>query len=460
MKKTAVSNNYGWRRYQQNLNKSKRINFIFRRILFISGAGFVCFVLCIGAFFAFEAGYLFFTGTSGAPEASIERTKLKPADIKTTADIKVTDVLPKKNYRDCLSDISINKFLTDEQVNVSFEDDAFLIATSLYPDLQNEITKLLAKSLTSHAAAVVIDAFDGKVYALSEYKKEDDSEKHLGLKADFPAASLFKIITAAAALEVTGLSHDSELFYDGGQYTLYKKQLKQAKSKWSDKIIFGHAFAQSVNPVFGKIGIYEVGKNTLFNYACAFLFNNEIPFDFPVDTSFCELPDDEFAVAEIASGFNKRTKISPLHAAMLSSAVVNGGYLIKPRLIDTVSDREGKKLEESNTVILGSVMKMQTASELSKFMEDTVKIGTCRNTLKKLTRKRTFSNISVGAKTGSINSSDGTIRYDWVTCYAVDKNNKSGICVAVLAGHGEKIGIRASELARIIIDKYYLINNS
>ena len=417
------------------------------------GVGFLGFVLCIGVFFVFEFGYLFFTGTSGAPEASIEKIKLKPSEIK------ITDVLPKKDYKDYLSDVTINEFLEKKEVDIRFGENAFLITTSLYSDLQSEITSLLAQSLTSHAAAVVIDAFDGKVYALSEYKGKYGFENHLGLKADFPAASLFKIITAVAALEVAGLSYDSELYYDGGQYTLYKRQLKQNKSKWSDKIIFGHAFAQSINPVFGKIGIYEVGKNTLFDFARVFLFNNEIPFDFPVGISFCELPDDEFAIAEVASGFNKRTKISPLHAAMLSSAIVNEGYLIKPRLIDTISDSEGKKLEESNKVVLHSVMSKNTALELSKFMEDTVNIGTCRNTLKKLTRKKTFSNISVGAKTGSINNHDGTIRYDWVTCYAIDKNEKSGICVAVLACHGEKIGVRSSELARIIIDRYYTTKN-
>ena len=418
------------------------------------GVGFLCFVICIGIFFVFEIGYLFFTGTSGAPEASIERAKVKPSEIE------VIDVSPKKNYKDYISDICINEFLVTEEVNIRLGENAFLVATSVHPDLQNKVTKLLGQSLTSHAAAVVIDAFDGKVYALSEYKGEYDSKDHLGLKADFPAASLFKIITATAALEVSALGYDSELYYDGGQYTLYKKQLNRNKSKWSDEVIFGHAFAQSINPVFGKIGIYEVGKDTLFDFARAFLFNNKIPFDFPVDISFCELPDDEFAIAEIASGFNKRTKISPLHAAMLSSAIVNDGYLIKPRLIDVVLDSEGNKLRESDVVILGSAMSRNTASELSKFMEDTVKIGTCRNTLKKLTRKKIFSKISIGAKTGSISSSDGAIKYDWVTCYAIDKNNKSGICVAVLAGHGEKIGIRASELARIIIDQYYTIKNS
>ena len=419
----------------------------------MSGLGFLGFVLCIGVFFVFEFGYSFFSGTSGAPEASIEKIRLKPSEIK------ITDVLPKKDYKDYLSEIPINEFLAKKEVNISFGENAFLITTSLYPDLQSETTRLLAKSSAAHAAAVVIDAFNGKVYALSEYKGEYDFKNHLGLEADFPAASLFKIITAVAAIEVAGLSYDSELYYDGGQYTLYKRQLKQEKSKWSDKVTFGHAFAQSVNPVFGKIGIYEVGKNTLFDFARIFLFNNEIPFDFPVGISFCELPDDEFAIAEVASGFNKRTKISPLHAAMLSSAIVNDGYLIKPRLIDTISDSEGKKLEESDTVVLHNVMSRNTALELNKFMEDTVKIGTCRNTLKKLTRKKAFSNISVGAKTGSINNNDGTIRYDWVTCYAIDKNNKSGICVAVLACHGEKIGIRASELAGIIIDKYYAIKN-
>jgi hypothetical protein len=58
----------------------------------------------------------------------------------------------------------------------------------------------------------------------------------------------------------------------------------------------------------------------------------------------------------------------------------------------------------------------------------------------------------VGGKTGTINDEIDRFKYDWLTAYAIPRNKAKGICIAVLSVHGEKLGIRANELGRYIIN--------
>ena len=177
---------------------------------------------------------------------------------------------------------------------------------TLDPKLQKYIGRLLRQSRTVQAAVVVLNPYDGRILAMTSRDTEGNSD-NICLKADFPAASLFKIISAAAALEAAEFTLDKALFYQGSKHTLYKYQLKESKVPYSVQTNFRRAFATSNNCVFGKIGIFVLGQKIITEYAEKFFFNRPIPFDLPVAESSIEVPEDDFGLAEIASGFNKRT---------------------------------------------------------------------------------------------------------------------------------------------------------
>jgi len=61
----------------------------------------------------------------------------------------------------------------------------------------------------------------------------------------------------------------------------------------------------------------------------------------------------------------------------------------------------------------------------------------------------------LGAKTGTINDYHDRYKYDWVTAYALPKHGDGAICITVLTIHGKKLGIRASEAARYIINHHF-----
>jgi len=327
------------------------------------------------------------------------------------------------------------------------------VNSSLDPELQAYISDLLGRSRTLQAAVVVLRPDDGRILAMVNHS-EGEVEENLCLKADFPAASLFKVVSAAAALETAGFTPNQTVFFYGRKHTLYKSQLKKRTGRYTSRTSFRKAFASSINPVFGKLGIYDLGKIVMGEYADRFLFNRDIPFDLPVDVSHIDIPDDDFGLAEISSGFNKTTLISPLHAVLLVSAVANRGIVMAPWLVDRISDESGHIVYKSKPSVLATPISRGTAEDMKVLMRDTIRCGTCRKSFRKVRRKKVFKDVDLGAKTGTINDKTDQYKYDWLAAYALGKNSAKAICIVVLSVHGEKLGIRASELGRHIINYY------
>jgi len=318
-------------------------------------------------------------------------------------------------------------------------------------DLQRYVTNLLQQANMVQAGVVVLRPSDGAVLAMASY---GDGGENVCLKAEYPAASLFKIISAAAALEASGMDPESRVSYHGRKHTLYMGQLKEKEDAYASRISFSEAFAGSINPVFGKLGIYRLGRDLLSEYAERFYFNRPIPFDARVETSFVEVPAEDFGLAEVASGFNKKTLISPLHAALLAAAAANDGVMMAPRLISRITGDSGDVRYASRPEALATPITRATARDLRSLMADTVESGTCRKSIKPLLRKQRFKNIELGAKTGTINDLEGKYKYDWVVAYAIPPQADKAICIAVMGVHGKRLGIRAGNLGSLIISHY------
>jgi len=352
------------------------------------------------------------------------------------------------------ADLDLNPGELSDRLVLENQGESLVVETSIDPELQDYIADLLRKSLTIKAAVVVLRPDDGRILAMAGYDSEG-SATQLCLEADFPAASLFKIVSAAAALEHAGFTPDKKVYFDGYKYTLYRRQLKQTRSRYTTEMSFKEAFGSSINPVFGKLGIYDLGQELMTDSAERFFFNRSIPFDFPVDTSLVQVPEDDFGLAEIASGFNKRTVISPLHAALLASAVANDGVMMRPWIIQRILGEDGTVIYRGGPSRMTDAVSKETAERLRVLMQETVKHGTCRRSFHRLRVKKAFKDVELGAKTGTISDVSGRFRYEWLTAYAIPHDGAKGICVAVMGVHGEKLGIRAGELGRVIIN-YYL----
>jgi len=435
-----------WRDFQRELRRSRSRNGLREKLpfLMVRAGGIVLILSILGYAGSWLFAQLSHNRVQGEKKSEVQKRK--------TPRTIIREELPQM-----LDDLNIGSGSTARNYTVSRDGSTYSVETSLLPPLQNYLQDLLRQSLTVRAAAVVLKAATGDVLALSDYKNgETGSERSLCLKADHPAASLFKIVTAAAAIDARGLTPETSLVFRGGKYTLYRSQLKPEKKPSGSAISLTRAFSSSINPVFGRLGIYHLGSSLVTEYADRFLFNQPIPFDLPLDVSPMEPPADDFELAEVASGFNKRTFISPIHAAMLAGAVANRGNMMGPRLVRRIADQEGNLVYSSEPVHLATPVGGETARKMKVLMDETVVTGTARTAFSKYLRRNGFKDLELGAKTGSINDPSDQRRVDWVTAYAIpDSGEDEAICISVLAVHGEKLGIRAKDIARQVVENYF-----
>jgi cell division protein FtsI/penicillin-binding protein 2 len=335
-------------------------------------------------------------------------------------------------------------------------EDIFLEST-IDPDLQMEVVKWIRSSGAKKAALVALDPNTGRILAIAG-RDESDEELNSALSASFPAASLFKMVTAAAAVEIAELNAGSTVAYDGAKHTLYKANLAKEPDKGRHLTTLSKSFAESINMVFGKLGVYSLSPEDLSSYAVRFGFNTSIDFELPLDASTFQLGDelgDTFHLAELASGFNRITKLSPVHGALMAASVVNGGNLYQPTIISEALDRNNNVIYRNNPEVLGRVFSHQTAGELSLLMEAAVTEGTGRKGFSDVGRHRVLSQLVVGGKSGSINDEEGS-RVDWFVAYARHSNDfVEPLALAAVVLHDGRTMTSSQELVRRALISYY-----
>ncbi|MDL1961273.1 MAG: PbpA, partial [Deltaproteobacteria bacterium] len=271
----------------------------------------------------------------------------------------------------------------------------------------------------------------------------------------FPAASIFKIVTAAAAIERCNFNPGSTLKYNGRKHTLYKSQLKDRTNRYTNRITFRDSFAQSVNPVFGKIGALYLGKTVLENYAEAFGFNQNIDFEIPVAPSSIYLSDEPYQWAEVASGFNHKTTLSPIHGALITSAILNQGRLIEPTIVNQITNETGQVIYHSHLITLNQAITPKASNVVNNLMKATIKSGTCRKTFRNYRKDQILSKLNIGGKSGSIDNKAHDARYDWFVGFAEEKDGPKKFVISVIVAHEKYIGTRANQYARMAMKQYF-----
>jgi cell division protein FtsI/penicillin-binding protein 2 len=207
--------------------------------------------------------------------------------------------------------------------------------------------------------------------------------------------------------------------------------------------------------VFGKIGSNQLHQALLAKYADAFGFNQEIGFEAPLAASTIRITEDPYQWAEVASGFNQDTRISPLHGALIASVVANGGRLVEPNIVERVTDPMGVVIYRSRPAVIREVISSRASRQLEDLMTATVRSGTSRSAFRGYRRDWVLSKLEIGGKTGSINSRDNEARYDWFVGFAKEKNGEAAVAVSALVAHEKYIGRRAAEYARLAIRQYF-----
>lgn len=319
---------------------------------------------------------------------------------------------------------------------------------TLDPVLQVEVEKLVAKTRAPHVAIVAMDPKSGRVLAIAD---KSSSVRNLSLHAGLPAASIFKIVTAAAAVERANLEPDSVIKYRGGTYILNQWNYKPNPRADKRSMSVSEALGKSCNPVFSHIALRFLNAPLMRHYAKLFGFNNSLKFDVPLPASTAVVPDSDYELGRTAAGFGE-VRMTPVHAAALMAGIANQGVLSRPILIDRVVTPEGEVVYNAHTELLGRIVEPDTAETVLEMLESTVTVGTAR---KEFTRKSkpVLPGIKVAAKTGTLRGSNPSGINNWFVAAAPVSNPQIAISVVVVNPPGSYS--HASQLGKEVLREFF-----
>lgn len=327
---------------------------------------------------------------------------------------------------------------------------------TINPDLQTAANKILESYKPDYGAVVMMDADSGKILALTSYQKKQTIESNLAFRGSFPAASVFKIITAAAALDkFEDVTPDTEISFNGGNHTLYKKNvMSSTQNRWTRSMSLREAFARSINTVFGRLTLERLSPEDLEEYAIRFGFNKDIKTDLPFDPGYTEIPKEKnFHLTELASGFNRVTTMSPVQGAMIAASIANDGKMPVPYLVDSLTDKDGNTVFQAEPLTAGITLSKSGAEKIQELMEATITSGTSRKSFRSLVRDRKFRELILGGKTGSLTGDDPKGKVDWFVGYAMNENQK--IAIAALTVNVNYWTIKSSAMAQMLFRTHF-----
>ncbi len=255
----------------------------------------------------------------------------------------------------------------------------------------------------------------------------------------YPPGSTYKIVTAALAHE-NGM--EGKVFEDTGGFVMDDLEVENYNNKAYGEISLERGFAVSSNQVFCSLG-FELGSEKMLEISERFGINSELDFDMPTMSSRIEykkMTNSDSALVSIGQG---QLLATPLQMAMICSSVANGGKLLRPYVVDSVTKGD-ITISSAKTKVLRQAISEATAGYIGNLMADAVENGTGK-------RAKIYG-TTVAGKTGTAEN-ENEKDHAWFVGYAPAENPQIAIAV-ILENDGRSGGDSAAPIAGNVMRKF------
>ena len=319
-------------------------------------------------------------------------------------------------------------------------------------DLQRRVYDYLAKNQVPYGVFVAIEPSTGRILGMTSYSSIDPSWAKRSAYELYPMASLFKIITASAALENHKITPETVIEFRGNSYSENPRYWDISPRGRNNRMDATYAMAKSVNPVYGRVASDIAGKVSVMEYVSRFGFNQNLLPGIPAKPSRAGEPVSTQGLRLMGAGLDHEVKISPLHAAVIMSAIANGGKMMVPGLTSSIIDEHGVEKEHFTPRELRRLVTPETSASLTRMLSSTVLTGTSRKAFHDR-RGRPLLNVTIAAKTGSINGTDPKGHYSWFAAFAPIQNPR--IALVALVINPDKWKIKAAQVGEQALAEFF-----
>ncbi|WP_336212480.1 peptidoglycan D,D-transpeptidase FtsI family protein [Nonomuraea sp. LPB2021202275-12-8] len=285
-------------------------------------------------------------------------------------------------------------------------------------------------SLPTYDPAELSGTDKGKVFGRYDELAKDKTQPLLNrnLERTYPPGSTFKVVTAAAYLEDDS-SRGPDTTVDAPQVldlpnTTADLPNYGGAACGSGQVTLRFALERSCNTPFGKIGIdlgYEAMREQLEKFGAG------QPLAVPMSVAKSDFGPKEDAAAVAQASIGQRSnQMTPLQMAMIAAGIANKGTVMKPYLVNKITDSKGDTLDEAEPEEFIEAVSADTAGKLSDMMVSVVANGTAN--------RAQISGVQVAGKTGTAETAEGQQPHAWFISFAPAEDPQIAMAVMVESG--------------------------
>lgn len=335
------------------------------------------------------------------------------------------------------------------------------VVTTLDADLQQAAYDALG---SYKGAVVVMEASTGRILTMvskpaynpntiaadwSTLNSDSDNSPLLNrvTQGSYAPGSTFKIVTTLAFMRQN--SGYADYTYDcTGAITRDNVTIHCVNNSVHGHEDLRSSVANSCNSSFANIGLsLDIGKYR--ETAEDLLFNSALPSVLNYSRSSFALNEDSDTAEIMMTAMGQgKTMASPYHMALITQAIANGGTLMEPYLVDSVTNYAGTQIRRNVPKSYARLMTSAEAAQLKEYMTAVVEEGTAS-----VLSGRSYT---AAGKTGTAeySQSDSSRTHSWFMGFTNVDNPDLVICV-ITEGSDGSAGGKAVSIAGEILDSYY-----
>lgn len=183
--------------------------------------------------------------------------------------------------------------------------------------------------------------------------------------------STFKMVTAAMALE-EDVVKTTDTFTCPGYLVVAGHTIHCHKTGGHGTLTFTQGIQQSCNPVLMTVG-QRIGAEKFYSYLSAFGYREKTGIDLPGEGNSLVAAEENFTTLDLAIySFGQNFNVTLIQQITAAAAIANGGYLVQPHLLSTVTDEEGNVIQSMDTNVRRQVVSSGVCQVISQILEEGV----------------------------------------------------------------------------------------
>lgn len=328
-------------------------------------------------------------------------------------------------------------------------DDVYLtIDMNMQYCLEQHLQEMVEKfKVKNRGCAILMNVKTGAIYAMAQYpsydlnnpykiaedkeaaikalKNETEADKKLAEEREtqwrnknitevYEPGSVFKVITSAAAFEENLIDLAKDSFFCSGAVKIegHPEPIKCHKHEGHGAQTYQEALTHSCNPAFMEIG-KRLGIEKFSYYLDAFGIDQKTGIDLPAESSGIIMDAKDMTNVDLAvNSFGQGETITPIEMITSYCAVINGGYLLQPYVVDKIVDDDGNVVFKNERTVRRQVISEDTSAIMREALFNVVR-GTGTGT-----GNVAIKGYSIGGKSGTAERlSAGDMKDEYAASY-------------------------------------------